>query len=145
MSPHQGQPVLAAGSASQAAPRVRLRLTREARLRRRADYLVVQERGRRCSGQHYLLLARRRDATGPRDGALLASPPPRLGITVSRKVGNAVQRNRVKRWVRESYRRLQTLAPGSTDLVVIARPSAATSGYAATSRELESLLRKLGR
>jgi ribonuclease P protein component len=121
------------------------RFLRKTRLRRRADYLVVQERGRRFSGQHYLVLARRR---GANDGAEVP-PGARLGITVSRKVGNAVQRNRVKRWVRESYRRLQTIlqtgAPVSLDLVVIARPSAAGSGYAATFGELDSLLRKLSR
>jgi ribonuclease P protein component len=117
---------------------------RAAHLRRRADYLVVQERGRRYSGVHYLLLARRRAEPQP-NSAVSVPELPRLGITVSRKVGNAVQRNRVKRWVRESYRRLQALAPGSTDLVVIARPSAAASGYATTTRELEGLLRKLAR
>jgi ribonuclease P protein component len=117
------------------------RFLRTTRLRRRADYLVVQERGRRFSGQHYLMLARRRGANDAAD----VLPAARLGITVSRKVGNAVQRNRVKRWVRESYRRLQTMAPASLDLVVIARPSAAGSGYAATFGELDALLRKLGR
>jgi ribonuclease P protein component len=121
------------------APAKAARLARATRLRRRADYLVVQERGRRFSGQHYLVLARRRVAGSD------VLPGARLGITVSRKVGNAVQRNRVKRWVRESYRRLQTLAPAALDLVVIARPSAATSGYAATLGELDALLRKLGR
>lgn len=115
------------------------RFPRAIRVRRRADYLVVQERGRRFPGQHYLMLARRRSGADP------APVPARLGITVSRKVGNAVQRNRVKRWVRESYRRLQGLTPGSLDLVVIARPSAATSGYQATARELDALLRKLSR
>ena len=94
---------------------------RAGRLRRRADFVAVQEQGRRVSGRFYLLLARRRDPTG-------AQQEPRFGITVSRKVGGAVERNRVKRWVRESYRRLRSLAPPATDLVVIARPSATGSG-----------------
>ena len=110
---------------------------RSGRLRRRADFVAVQEQGRRVSGRFYLLLARRQDPPGQKE--------PRFGITVSRKVGGAVERNRVKRWVRESYRRLQALAPAATDLVVIARPSATGSGLRATALELESLLRRLGR
>jgi len=116
---------------------------REQRLRRRADFLLVQERGLRVWGVGYLVFGLRRtsiDATAP---ALPAGP--RLGVTVSRKVGGAVTRNLVKRWVRESYRRLSDLAPRGTDVVVVARPAAATRGYAATKEELGELLRKLAR
>src|SRR5438093_1431466 len=77
---------------------------RAARLTRRPDFLTVQERGRRVSGSSYLLLALARP--GAPEGARA-----RLGITVSKKVGKAAVRNQVKRWVRESYRRMSDLAP----------------------------------
>src|SRR3954469_24821417 len=110
--------------------------TRRQRLTRRPDFLSVQERGRRVSGSSYLLLAL------PRTGALRETGA-RLGITVSKKVGIASVRNQVKRWVRESYRRMSDLAPGGTDLVVVARPSAVTSGLVGTSTELRGLLGRL--
>jgi ribonuclease P protein component len=109
-------------------------LPRGRRVRKRADYLAIQGSGRRLSGDHYMLFARR--AKGE-----LA--PARLGVTVSRKVGGAVLRNKVKRWVRESCRRMQKDLPAGLDLVVVARPSAARAGYGPTASELANLARRL--
>ena len=69
---------------------------------------------------------------------------PRYGLTVSRRVGNAVVRNRVKRWIRESIRQADTAGIGSVDVVFIARPSAADAGFAAIRRDVEQGLARLG-
>jgi ribonuclease P protein component len=68
----------------------------------------------------------------------------RFGITVTRKVGNAVARNRIKRVVRESCRRVGDLFPGGVDVVVVARASAVDAGVAETVAELSLLARRLG-
>ena len=65
----------------------------------------------------------------------------RLGVTVSRRVGGAVVRNRVKRRIREWFRaRCEQPGPG-LDLVVIARPSASRLEAREVAEELTALLR----
>lgn len=64
----------------------------------------------------------------------------RLGVTVSAKVGNAVVRNHVKRRVRETFRTLRSRLPITTDVVVIARPSAAPLTQLEITRELTGAL-----
>ena len=91
------------------------RITKEMRLRRRAEYVTVQNDGQKLHGRHVLALARKR-----RDAEL----PGRLGITVTKKVGNAVVRNRIKRLVRE-WMRLHGWVPDGWDVVVVAKDSAA--------------------
>lgn len=53
----------------------------------------------------------------------------RLGISVSKKVGNSVVRHRVKRLVKESYRLHEKIYNSGLDIVIIARQSAATVGF----------------
>jgi ribonuclease P protein component len=108
-------------------------LGRSKRLRKRSGFLAVQQRGRRVAGRTFVLYAMLPTTAKSDNDA-------RLGITVSKKVGTAVERNRVKRWVRESYRRLAELLPGGIDLVVIAKPGAAATSYHATAEELRRLL-----
>lgn len=106
------------------------RLRRESRLRNSKDFRRVQRTGRRHVGRYFILVrAPGFEASGPR-----------LGLAVSRKVGNAVARNHVKRRIRDWYRRNHTkLPPG--DLVVIARVGAAQRSTAEIASELEELAR----
>ncbi len=70
------------------------------------------------------------------------TPQARFGLTVSRKVGNSVVRNRVKRWLREALRR-RAAAVAPVDVVVIALPSAAEAGLSALSSDLDRGLKRL--
>jgi ribonuclease P protein component len=65
----------------------------------------------------------------------------RLGISVSKKVGNSVVRHRLTRLIRESYRLNENLFHSGWDIVVIARASAKGKSY----REIESALLHLGK
>jgi ribonuclease P protein component len=110
-----------------------VKLPKAARLRRRREFLAVQERGARlCSGELLVL----------HGGAVVDRP--RIGITVSSKVANAVGRNRVKRWVREAFREIQAELP-PVDLVVIARSGALTVGLAGARRALATARDELRR
>lgn len=94
----------------------------------------MQAEGRRTVGRYVMLLVAR--------GAQVEQPS-RVGITVSSKVGNAVVRNRLKRWLREHLRRNKARWPHG-DFVVIARPTAADAVHAAIDEDLAGLLGKVG-
>ncbi|MDP6580702.1 MAG: ribonuclease P protein component [Vicinamibacterales bacterium] len=83
-------------------------LTREERIRRRPEFLRVQQRGVRTSGRYMTLL-------GLPGGRALS----RLGIVAPRRLGKAVRRNRSKRRVRELYRHHKPAA--GLDLVILPR------------------------
>ncbi|MBI1817799.1 MAG: ribonuclease P protein component [Deltaproteobacteria bacterium] len=100
-------------------------MPRRWRIRNRREYVWLQRDGRRRSTLHFIVLWR-----GRTDGVS------RLGLTVSRKVGGAVIRNRVKRRVREWFRRQRLQLVQARDFVVIARPSAAILSAAEIAVEL---------
>ena len=94
------------------APRRRGRITRS------GDFDMVYRRGRSAANRHLVVYAFARDERP-------AGAPARLGLSVSRKVGGAVERNRVKRVLREQFATIAPTLPGAIDVVVIARPGAA--------------------
>lgn len=102
-------------------------LPRGDRVLHRRDFLRAQSEGRRVHTPHFVLVA-----LPTTEGRL------RLGVTVSRRVGDSVRRNRVKRLVREVFRRNRALFPAACDLVVVARAGAATLDYAAVRNEVSA-------
>ena len=112
------------------------RFGRSSRLRRPSEFQRNREEGRRISGSSFVLLL----ATGARHSV---SEEPRLGLTVSRKVGNAVVRNHVKRRIREWFRRGRAMLPMGSDLVVVARSSASTMTGREVACELSDMVARL--
>ena len=66
----------------------------------------------------------------------------RLGVTVTKKVGNSVVRNRIKRWVREGFRLVSSRLPRGLDLVVVAKHNAAGASFAEICSDLDRLVRR---
>jgi len=91
---------------------------RRGRISRSGDFDAVYRRGRSAANRHLVVYAFAREGQP-------AAEPARLGLSVSRKVGGAVERNRVKRVLRERFDELAPALPGGLDVVVIARPGVA--------------------
>ena len=102
---------------------------RHERLRRHKDYQLVFRDGSRRHTKNFTIILR--------PNSLGFS---RLGVTVGKKVGNAVKRNRIKRCLREFFRLHKHKLPPSHDLVIIAKRDAATLAYSDVREELAAVL-----
>lgn len=111
----------------------------ERRLRQHSQFQKAQRLGRKLTRRHFVVLVYARDSDS------ISSRPARLGLVVSKRVGNAVQRNRTKRLIREAFRRNAALWPAEVDLVVIARPSLAHLSGSDATAEFQALEQELGR
>jgi ribonuclease P protein component len=124
--PREGPQAARAERAEEVGAGVAVRLGKGSRLRLRREFLAVQERGRKLHAGEYLVLA------SPN-----ALGRPRLGVTVSSRIANAVGRNRLKRWIREAFRAAAGGLP-ALDLVLIARAGALSGGLEAARRAVAS-------
>lgn len=109
-------------------------LPRSGRIQKRADFLLTYENGAKTHGRFVVVFV----CGNARDQS-------RLGVTVTRKLGKAVARNKAKRWVREVYRRcrLGPLPAGKQiDIVVNVKPSAVDVPFREFAADLVRVLER---
>ncbi len=115
---------------------------RRRRLSRSAEFERVYRQGRSKGNRFLVLYAFPREEDAP------PAEGPRLGLSVSRKVGGAVDRNRVKRCLREAFWAESGRLPEGSDYVVVARPDARElaerDGMPGVQRALGELVEQLG-
>lgn len=94
-------------------------IRRRSRLSRSQDFDRVYRAGRSVANRYLVLYRFQRDDGGGAAGA--GHAPARIGFSVSKRLGSAVERNRVKRSLREAYRLNEHRVMGDRDFVLIAR------------------------
>ena len=109
------------------------RFGRDRRIRRRSDFQRVFDSGRRIQGRYLTVIALSN-----------GSSTTRVGIVASRRLGDAVGRNRAKRRIRELFRRTLFEQPG-LDLVVIPRRELLHAPYAILESDFRAIVRRTGR
>ncbi len=108
-------------------------MQRKFRLKKRAAFAYVYKKGEKSAVQDMILLAAR-----SREGL-------KIGLSVSKKVGNAVTRNRVKRLLREGLVPLTDRLDRGYMYVIVAKPSLAKKNYFEVRDELGRLFSKAGK
>jgi ribonuclease P protein component len=107
--------------------------SKEDRLLHRFEFLAATRRGRRFSTRYFLVFL----SANVRDR-------PRLGIVASKKAGNAVKRNYLKRRIREFFRLHKSRLPPSTDIVVVAKKGIPCVTYGDICKDLDRFLGRRG-
>jgi len=124
------------GPGPQATDRLTMRsfaLPRNSRLTKTGEFDRVYARGRRLHGPGFSLIY-----------AANALGHNRLGISIRKKTGNAVRRNRIKRIIREAFRLHRDLFPPRSDIVVTVRPGFALDAPAEVVSAVAGLLNRHG-
>lgn len=109
-------------------------MRRKLRLRNREDYSRVYRGGRSFANGQFVVYWSKQ----------LKAEPFRVGISASKKVGNAVVRNRMRRLVKEIVRHMEEQIVPHIDFILIVRKPATTMSYAELERSIKHVLRKAG-
>ncbi|MBI5682024.1 MAG: ribonuclease P protein component [Deltaproteobacteria bacterium] len=106
--------------------------TKQERLLKKQDFIGAASNGKRIWAKNFTIFIK------PNDKGVR-----RLGLSVSRKVGTAVKRNRIKRLLREFFRLNKELFPSSSDISISVKQGCSPEGYRDVMGELTPLLLKI--
>lgn len=109
------------------------------RIRKRSEFRAIQDASHRVVSRGFVFLLGRSPV------GEVTSSHPRLGVTASRRVGNAVQRNRAKRLAREAFRCVRSQFPAGLALVVIVRQGLGARSLAEVVSEWQSCRARIAR
>ncbi len=101
-------------------------------IKKNAEFLRIYKRGKFFVGKYLVLYVFKNNFKFNR-----------IGITVSKKFGNSVKRNRIKRLIKENYRFYEQFIKTGFDLVFVARSSDKAADYTDIKKEMKFLLKKL--
>lgn len=103
-------------------------LRRAERIKKSAEFIIIYRKGARKESRHFKVAILGNNLSWSR-----------LGITVGKKIGNSVQRNHIKRRIREYFRLHKALLPASSDIVFTAKTGADRLLYAGIASEIDRL------
>ncbi len=108
------------------------RFTKSDRLLKRSDFLKLSSIGTKVQNKHFVLIYSNNE-----------KGVNRLGITVTKRVGKSVIRNRIKRYCREFFRLNRGIIPGNKDINIIAKKNALTLESKQMFQTLEHIFKKI--
>jgi ribonuclease P protein component len=105
-------------------------MNKHQRIKKNKEFQRIFKKGKSFANRQFIVYVLKSD-----------QPEFRLGLSVSKKVGNAVTRNRIKRFIRQAFLENQTLLMQNADYVIIARPQSADLDYHESKKSLEHVLK----
>lgn len=105
-------------------------MNKHQRIKKNKEFQQIFKRGKSFANRQFIVYVLKDEQTEFR-----------LGLSVSKKVGNAVARNRIKRYIRQTFLELKDDLLPNADYIIIARPQAATLDFHETKKSLEHVLK----